>query len=79
MPQKEHIFQGFLYVCSLLCNILRFNPFVIRVKFFNQGGGRGNTVLKPLGLSEEEKRYLRIFLEEALTGEEIVIKYPEIP
>lgn len=49
------------------------------IEFFNQGGGRGNTVLKPLGLSEEEKRYLRIFLEEALTGEEIVIKYPEIP
>ncbi|MCX7793717.1 MAG: hypothetical protein N2257_04850 [Thermodesulfovibrionales bacterium] len=49
------------------------------IDFFNQGGGRGNTVLKPLGLTEEEKRYLKRFLEEALMGEEIMIKYPEIP
>lgn len=49
------------------------------IEFFNQGGGKGNRVLNPLRLSEEEKRYLRIFLEEALQGEEIMIKYPEIP
>jgi len=35
--------------------------------------------LKPLGLTSEEKRYLKVFLTEALTGEEITIKYPEIP
>ncbi len=49
------------------------------IEFFNQGGGRGNTVLKPLGLTPEEKNALKVFLEEALTGEDIVIKYPEIP
>jgi len=49
------------------------------IEFFNKGGGPGNKVLKPLDLSNEEKEYLRVFLEEALTGEEIVIKYPEVP
>jgi cytochrome c peroxidase len=49
------------------------------IDFFNRGGGEGNTALKPLGLSDDEKRYLRIFLTEALAGEEITIKFPEIP
>jgi cytochrome c peroxidase len=49
------------------------------IDFFDRGGGEGNTVLKPLGLTEEEKKDLKIFLTEALTGEDIVIKFPEIP
>jgi cytochrome c peroxidase len=49
------------------------------IEFFNDGGGKGNKALKPLGLSAEEKRYLKAFLVEALKGDEITIKYPEIP
>lgn len=49
------------------------------IEFFNEGGGKGNKALKPLGLSAEEKKSLKAFLSEALAGEEITIKYPEIP
>lgn len=49
------------------------------IDFFDRGGGKGNRVLKPLGLSAAEKGYLKIFLTEALSGEEVTIKYPEIP
>ncbi len=49
------------------------------IEFFNRGGGEGNKILRPLNLTEEEKRYLKAFLIEALRGEEIKIKMPEIP
>jgi len=49
------------------------------IDFFDKGGGEGNTAVKPLGLSVAEKRYLKTFLSEALTGEEIKIKIPDIP
>ncbi|HXX57807.1 MAG TPA: cytochrome c peroxidase [Thermodesulfovibrionales bacterium] len=49
------------------------------IEFFDQGGGAGNEALQPLGLSAEEKSSLKAFLSEALVGEDIVIKYPEIP
>jgi cytochrome c peroxidase len=49
------------------------------VDFFDQGGGKGNKVLKPLGLTADEKRHLKSFLTEALTGEEIVMKTPDVP
>jgi cytochrome c peroxidase len=49
------------------------------IDFFDLGGGAGNTVLKPLGLSLEEKRYLKAFLVEALSGEEVSFKYPQLP
>ena len=49
------------------------------IDFIDQGGGKGNKELKPLGLSLEEKGYLKAFLTEALTGEEITVKYPQIP
>jgi cytochrome c peroxidase len=49
------------------------------IDFFDKGGGAGNTVLKPLGLSPEEKRYLKAFLVEALAGEEVPFKYPQVP
>jgi cytochrome c peroxidase len=49
------------------------------IQFFDEGGGKGNTALKPLGLTAAEKRSLKVFLTEALAGEELVIRYPEIP
>jgi cytochrome c peroxidase len=49
------------------------------IDFFNQGGGLNNTVLKPLGLNAEEKKDLKIFLVEALSGDDITFKYPRIP
>ncbi|MGE5301243.1 MAG: cytochrome-c peroxidase [Acidobacteriota bacterium] len=49
------------------------------IEFFDKGGGEGNTVLKPLGLSPDEKRYLKAFMTEALTGEDVVIKNPDVP
>lgn len=49
------------------------------IDFFDRGGGKGNAVLKPLGLNTEEKQALKAFLVEALNGEEIIIRYPEIP
>jgi cytochrome c peroxidase len=49
------------------------------IDFFNQGGGPSNTVLKPLGLNTEEKKDLKIFLVEALTGDDIKLTYPRVP
>jgi cytochrome c peroxidase len=49
------------------------------IEFMDGGGGKGNTELKPLGLTADEKRQLKAFLTEALTGEEIRITYPDIP
>jgi cytochrome c peroxidase len=49
------------------------------IDFFDRGGGEGNSVLKPLGLSVDEKRYLKTFLVEALSGEDKPFKYPVVP
>jgi cytochrome c peroxidase len=49
------------------------------IEFFDKGGGRGNAVIRPLGLSETEKNHLKTFLVEALAGEEVVIQYPKVP
>ena len=49
------------------------------IDFFNQGGGPGNTVLKPLFLDNSEKEALKIFMQEALSGEDINIVHPRIP
>jgi cytochrome c peroxidase len=49
------------------------------IDFFNQGGGEGNTVLHPLGLDEAEKSALKIFLTEALAGDDIIIGPPNTP
>jgi len=49
------------------------------VKFFDKGGGKGNMALKPLGLSPHEKKELKTFLTEALSGEETVFQYPKVP
>lgn len=49
------------------------------IEFFDKGGGKGNTVLKPLGLSDNEKKYIKVFLVEGLAGEDIAIRYPKVP
>jgi len=49
------------------------------IDFFDQGGGAGNTLLKPLSLDNSEKHALRVFLIEALSGEDVKITYPRIP
>jgi cytochrome c peroxidase len=49
------------------------------IGFFDKGGGKGNTALKPLGLNDREKTYLKRFLTEALSGEDLVIRYPKVP
>jgi len=49
------------------------------IDFFDRGGGEGNSALKPLLLSTDEKKDLLTFLVEALTGADIKIEYPKIP
>ncbi len=49
------------------------------IDFLDAGGGPGNSELDPLGLSEEEKKSLEVFLVEALTGEEFSEEYPKVP
>ena len=49
------------------------------IDFFDRGGGKGNTALTPLGLNDQEKKYLKTFLTEALSGEDLVIRYPKVP
>lgn len=49
------------------------------IDFFDQGGGKGNTELKPLRLSREEKKALKAFLVEGLAGEESPFRYPKLP
>ncbi|MGE5174200.1 MAG: cytochrome-c peroxidase, partial [Betaproteobacteria bacterium] len=49
------------------------------IDFFDKGGGKGNTALKSLGLNDKEKKYLKAFLVEGMTGEEIVFQYPKVP
>jgi cytochrome c peroxidase len=49
------------------------------IDFFDQGGGPGNTVLKPLKLTTVEKKALKAFLVEALSGEDVPFKYPKLP
>ncbi len=49
------------------------------IEFFDKGGGQGNTALKPLGLTPREKKQLKIFLIEALSGPESEFQYPRVP
>lgn len=49
------------------------------IDFFDQGGGKGNSALRPLNLSAEEKKQLKIFMVEALTGKEVEFTYPKVP
>jgi len=49
------------------------------VDFYDAGGGPGNTVLKPLGLSDEEKTDLVAFLEALSMDEPLLMDEPELP
>ena len=52
------------------------------IEFFNKGGGNDpnkTPLLKPLHLTDEEKRALESFLREALTGDLVIVKMPEVP
>ena len=49
------------------------------IDFFDQGGGKGNPALKPLKLTNAEKKQLKAFLTEALTGKELKFEYPKLP
>jgi len=49
------------------------------LEFFNTGGGKGNTALKPLQLTQEEVKNLKIFLQEGLTGPPVTVTYPKVP
>jgi len=49
------------------------------IEFFDQGGGRGNAALNPLKLTDAEKKALKAFLVEGLTGEEVPFRYPKVP
>ncbi|MBI5342674.1 MAG: cytochrome-c peroxidase [Deltaproteobacteria bacterium] len=49
------------------------------IEFLDRGGGPGNKALSPLGLSDGEKRALKAFLVEALSGDEVRLKVPAIP
>jgi cytochrome c peroxidase len=53
------------------------------IEFYNQGGGQDpfgtkSPAIKPLKLTAEEKRALRMFLE-ALSGDEILVESPVLP
>ena len=49
------------------------------IEFFDKGGGKGNAALKPLKLSDAEKKALKTFLVEGLAGEEVPFRYPKVP
>jgi cytochrome c peroxidase len=49
------------------------------IDFIDRGWGTVNREQRSLGLSAEEKKYLKVFLLEALSGEEIKIAYPRVP
>jgi cytochrome c peroxidase len=49
------------------------------IEFFNIGGGKDNTVLKPLQLTPTEKEQLKVFLEEGFSGAQITLTYPKVP
>ncbi len=49
------------------------------IDFFDKGGGKGNSLLKPLGLNRQEKNDLKTFLVEALSSEETTFQYPKVP
>jgi cytochrome c peroxidase len=52
------------------------------IEFFNKGGGEDQNktpLLKPLYLTDDEKQELEVFLKEALKGELVKVKMPEVP
>ncbi|TNF54792.1 cytochrome-c peroxidase [bacterium] len=52
------------------------------IEFFDKGGGNDpnkTSILKPLHLSSEEKNALKVFLLEALKGDLLIVRMPEVP
>jgi cytochrome c peroxidase len=49
------------------------------IEFFDRGGGTGTTALKPLNLTADERKALKTFLIEALSGEDVPFRYPKVP
>ncbi len=49
------------------------------VAFYDQGGGPGNTVLQPLGLSDSQQADLVAFLESLSMDEPLLIEPPDLP
>lgn len=49
------------------------------VDFYDAGGGEGNTVLAPIGLTDEEKSDLLAFLEALSMDEPLLMEEPELP
>jgi cytochrome c peroxidase len=49
------------------------------IEFIDRGGGKDNVAMKPLGLNADEKRQIKRFLTEALSGEDVPLTYPVIP
>ena len=52
------------------------------IEFFNNGGGddpNKSPLLQPLNLSDDERLALEVFLLEALKGDLLIVKTPEVP
>jgi cytochrome c peroxidase len=52
------------------------------IEFFNKGGGddpNKSPFLQPLNLSDDERLALEVFLLEALKGDLVIVKTPEVP
>jgi len=49
------------------------------IDFFDRGGGPGNTAIKQLHLTGAEKRALKVFMVESLSGDDITMPTPQIP
>jgi len=49
------------------------------VDFYDAGGGAGNTVLEPLGLSDDEKTDLVAFMRSLSMDEPLLMEAPELP
>jgi len=52
------------------------------IEFFNKGGGddpNKTPLMKPLHLTDDERSALESFMKEALKGEMVIVKMPEVP
>jgi cytochrome c peroxidase len=49
------------------------------VDFYDGGGGPGNTVLEPLGLTDDEKAELVAFLDSLSMDEPLLMEDPALP
>lgn len=59
-----------------------FNTLEEVIEFFDKGGGddpNKTPLLQPLNLTDDEKLTLEVFLKDALKGELVIVKMPEVP